>query len=404
MNPSSSGWITKHQPVIKKSFKELNSDLNGFYELLLQSGFIYGVSVTTVSYGVSEPLKWNETERAKLNFFDSLYCIYYQKYGDDTHFFKAITTYYKQLDPKNHLYFTRFSKLKPNASSLEKIIQERIQTNEHVLQKNFSNLITNALLFIDVLAFQHYLENEENISDYASELEATLMNVIWLALMQKEEKELYDKLLLKLFEKSLRYNRNLKQEAQNLDQVPLETYTDLLEKRYLLDLAALAIWDDVKLDKTEYLFLKKFGNLLKLPNEIVEQSTTYVHTFIQANRKRISYLNYSNPVKHFYTQTSQTVKTLILRNKKRLLQELSESKDLVLLLGQSTVRDLNKVEKKRVKSQLLDICKSIPSLAIFMLPGGGILLPLLVKFIPELLPSAFNENRIETQNPEDTEI
>ncbi|RZN76658.1 MAG: hypothetical protein EVB12_06305, partial [Winogradskyella sp.] len=39
--------------------------------------------------------------------------------------------------------------------------------------------------------------------------------------------------------------------------------------------------------------------------------------------------------------------------------------------------------------------KSIPSLAIFMLPGGMLLLPLFVKFIPKLLPSAFDENRIE---------
>ncbi len=66
-----------------------------------------------------------------------------------------------------------------------------------------------------------------------------------------------------------------------------------------------------------------------------------------------------------------------------------------MLLGQSTYRDLNKAEKKQVKAQLLDICKSIPSLAIFMLPGGGVLLPLLIKFIPELLPSAFNDNRID---------
>jgi hypothetical protein len=56
------------------------------------------------------------------------------------------------------------------------------------------------------------------------------------------------------------------------------------------------------------------------------------------------------------------------------------------------VRDLNDVEKQKVKEQLLDICKSIPSLAIFLVPGGSILLPILIKFIPKLLPSAFNEN------------
>ena len=77
----------------------------------------------------------------------------------------------------------------------------------------------------------------------------------------------------------------------------------------------------------------------------------------------------------------------------RLTKEISESKDLMILLGQSAIRDLSKEEKQQVKGQLLDICKTIPSLAIFILPGGALLLPLLVKFIPKLLPSAFNENK-----------
>lgn len=49
---------------------------------------------------------------------------------------------------------------------------------------------------------------------------------------------------------------------------------------------------------------------------------------------------------------------------------------------------------KKVNDQLLDIFKSIPSLAIFLLPGGALLLPIVIKFIPKLLPSAFDDNRI----------
>ena len=48
-----------------------------------------------------------------------------------------------------------------------------------------------------------------------------------------------------------------------------------------------------------------------------------------------------------------------------------------------------------MQEQLMDILKSIPSLAIFLLPGGAILLPLFITFIPKLLPSAFDENRID---------
>jgi ABC-type proline/glycine betaine transport system permease subunit len=67
----------------------------------------------------------------------------------------------------------------------------------------------------------------------------------------------------------------------------------------------------------------------------------------------------------------------------------------MVLLSQSTVRDLSKEESKQLQEQLIDVIKTIPSLAIFMLPGGALLLPLFVKLIPKLLPSAFDDNRIE---------
>jgi hypothetical protein len=63
----------------------------------------------------------------------------------------------------------------------------------------------------------------------------------------------------------------------------------------------------------------------------------------------------------------------------------------MILLAISTRRDLDEKKRKKVKKQLLDICKTVPSLTIFF-PGGSLLLPILIKFIPKLLPSAFNEN------------
>ena len=85
---------------------------------------------------------------------------------------------------------------------------------------------------------------------------------------------------------------------------------------------------------------------------------------------------------------------LILRNSKRLLKEIKGSQELVRLMTKSTHTDLNAQEKKKIQEQLLDIFKSIPSLAIFILPGGAILLPIFIKLIPKLLPSAFDDNRI----------
>ena len=90
--------------------------------------------------------------------------------------------------------------------------------------------------------------------------------------------------------------------------------------------------------------------------------------------------------------TLDEVKGLLNKNKARFLKELAESREVVYLLQKSRKTTLTEIEKTKVKEQLLDICKAIPSFAIFMLPGGALLLPLLIKLIPDILPSAFRED------------
>ena len=91
----------------------------------------------------------------------------------------------------------------------------------------------------------------------------------------------------------------------------------------------------------------------------------------------------------------EDIKESIHKNKKRLAKELRESKELLQLLKKSTYKKLSDEEKTKVKEQLLDICRGIPAFTIFMLPGGALLLPLLIKLIPDILPSAFKEDSKE---------
>ena len=88
----------------------------------------------------------------------------------------------------------------------------------------------------------------------------------------------------------------------------------------------------------------------------------------------------------------EEIKTLLHKNKLRLAQELKQSKEAVYLIKKSTHSHLTEEEKGKIKIQLLDICKAIPAFAVFMLPGGALLLPLLIKLIPDILPSAFKED------------
>lgn len=91
----------------------------------------------------------------------------------------------------------------------------------------------------------------------------------------------------------------------------------------------------------------------------------------------------------------EEIKILLQRNQKRLYKELQQSKEAMSLIRKSTHTSLNEEEKEKIKAQLLDIFKAVPAFAIFLLPGGALLLPLVVKIIPDILPSAFQEDMEE---------
>ncbi|MHA7057720.1 LETM1-related biofilm-associated protein [Aquimarina sp. M1] len=393
MNPSAAGWIDK---FLRDFDVEVISrfSLDMLYPKLREIGFIYGTSIDIALKQQSEII-YSEEEKTKINLFTALVVTYYETIdnGDPKDCIKALIEFYEYLDTKRS-FFSFIQVLTTSTSEkLEKILHTRIQTNESIFKKNFSHLLTNALLFIDVLAFEHFLIHDKNPIAYATALEESLTNIVFLALNSKIEKDNHDELLVKLFASSVRYTKINTDEDASFDQIDLEQYTDELEKRYILDLTSLALWNDKEIDMGEQGFIRALGAELNVSNPRVMESLYSVQSFVKEHKEEISFFNYSNPAHHFYKQTSRTVSVLILRNRKRLIKEISESKDLMILLGQSAVRDLSKEEKQKVKQQLLDVCKTIPSLAIFILPGGSLLMPLLIKFIPQLLPSAFNDNK-----------
>lgn len=395
MNPSTSGWIDKQLHLLEQDPYLFTINEEAFYEQLLDAGFIYGIPALSIFDVDNTAIYWTENEIAKVNLLNALAFVYYKQNKDLTNLSSTLLTFYSKLKiVSKGLFFKELTSDSLNIK-LEKVIRARVQTNESVLEKQFSHLITNAFLYIDVLVFKHYLTEKKEPLTYAKQLEEILMNTIWMALNQKMSKGEYDYLLVKIFEKSLSYSKNLIPSSFEISGLPLTSITDYFTKRYLLDLCSIAVYDDATIDQNERRFITALTVALELDPKMVEKSLQKIINFVAIHKENIPYFNYSNPVQQFYTQTHKNVRFLILKNKKRLVKELSESKDLLQLLRKSTFEELSIEERKRVKEQLLDICKSVPSLAIFLLPGGGLLLPLLVKFIPELLPSAFQENKIK---------
>ncbi len=400
MNPSASDWIPKFLDHFEK--QKLISDFkdeNFFYKKLKSSGFIYGVSVQALPNESVSHLKLTMEEFTKINLFHTLLYTFLNSKPDASFedAFTAIIDFYATIEKGKKGFFQKLTLSLSGSNNLEQILSARLQEANNVLKKNTTSLITYALLYTDVLAFRTFLKSPENLKSYINELESTIISCSFLALTSKEKKNKSDLQLLELFESSSEYLNDKTNSSQifTLEGIQYLTQKDKLEKRYLLDLCVLAVKDDHEIDASEYQFLLQLILVLQFSEIELTQSILDLNRFSEIHSTKIQLFKYSNPVNQFYKQSTKTVKTLILRNKDRLAKELEESGELLLLLGQSAVRDLTTEEKTKVKDQLLDVCKTIPSLTLFLLPGGTLLLPLLVKFIPKLLPSSFQDNRIE---------
>ncbi|ALJ04791.1 hypothetical protein APS56_06500 [Pseudalgibacter alginicilyticus] len=389
MNPSANGWIKKLLQDLKKNHHFLSFNGEVFYNALRTCGFIYGSNALPVAE-VFKKEDLSEEEICKVNLCIAfLYTHNYSK--TDTPFVNSVIDFYSEINELKTSFFGGLIGSKKSDELLEKIIHKRTQIDPNILTKNFNYFITNALLFVDILAYQYYLKNNSISEIYIKNLEASILAISVSVLDSKENKSTYDQSLIKLFESSLRYQNHTN---VNYDDA-IKNINTLQEKYYILDLACMATWSDCIIDSNEQRFLIKLGNDLQLKPLRVHNSIETINKFYTTHKDNIVLLSSKNMVKSFYNNSSKMVMKLITRNSKRLYQELKDSKELMVLLTYSTRRDLTPEESKKVQDQLLDIFKSIPSLAIFLLPGGALLLPLVIKFIPKLLPSAFDDNRVE---------
>jgi len=395
MNPSTNGWI--ENLCSQLSSKALPYKNYGqLYKALKNFGFIYGVNVDATS-ALNKIHKYSEDELAKINLVTALYHIFYFKYDsvDFSKFLNALLDFYEKLEVADLSLWDRLLIGKSQNTKLERLINDRIQIDDNLLSRSFNKSITNSLLFVDVLTFDRYLDcdGDLGVKSTAANLEQIIVGTLYQSLNSKSKVSDYDKEVIEIIETSSSHE----DEALEVEDLIYDINYNIndQEKKYLIDLMCLSVWDDEVLEKSEFQFLKSLANRLDVPTAAINEGLIEVSRFRKKNRKTILLFQQTNPITNFFENSSQLVNKLIRRNSKRLVKELRQSKDLLYLISKSTHTDLTKEEQKEMYAQIVDILKTIPSLAIFMLPGGAILLPIFAKLIPNLLPSAFDDNRIK---------
>ncbi len=280
---------------------------------------------------------------------------------------------------------------KSESLTLERRIQQRIFSTENkikFMQRNDFKI----LFFVDYFAFNHLLDNDLN----SSFIPAFKYNIA--------------SLLRPLFNKAKK-NRNEKYFWKKIEQESSQTNvkdeSDALvfkqsEKKYRFEFFYLSIWLDMDFSSSEQ---NLFDNLLPafyLNESEQMESIEFIEHYIFSEEKRI--FHFHPKVKQLKLKLQTNIQAQLQRNKEKISKEIVESRELLVLLRKSTKMSLNMDEKAKVREQLMDILKVIPSFSILMLPAGTVILPLILKILPKktLYPSSFLDDdfKIETQKEE----
>jgi len=144
--------------------------------------------------------------------------------------------------------------------------------------------------------------------------------------------------------------------------------------------------------------IENVSNKLNLTAEKLEELYFTVAEFFTVHNQCLEFLKNNAAVRQFQDYMNDKIVKLVKKNVDKIMTEIEETKELSELLLKAATKQLTAEEKQKVQDQLIDVAKSIPALTIFALPGGGLLLPILIKVLPfNILPSSFQDEPVLLQ-------
>ena len=165
-----------------------------------------------------------------------------------------------------------------------------------------------------------------------------------------------------------------------------------LVRRYFLELLLMTLIAGGTSAEESRTFMDIVTQKLDLWDDELNQSQTAMEVFLLNQQENLPFLREESKFKSIGDKLKERAALAVRKNLDRLVQEINETKELYELLMKSTKTSLTQDERNKVQAQLMDIIKTIPALAIFALPGGGVVLPVLIRLLPfNLLPSAFED-------------
>lgn len=414
MKPDEKGWLKEYLEFRKDLLKDLTLKKKGshpehsLYSIIQPTGLMYGQTVGHIEHPNAG--EWGEKDKMKILLAESLISsslLFYDKPVNNPEelsqvFFKTIENignFYNNIFPELATPSkTLFGKRRSPLELAEKILEKRIDRTTDFKGNFWIYFFHNSLLFLDVFIFGQWIHTNADriVADFfryeREELRFSIVKVIAAAahsdnVVDYEERKLFEyfiqgtdlagdkkKEALQIFEKGV-----------EIDSINLPSENSWILKKFFLEIAILTTWADKKVEKAEQDFLKQFSYYLGFTDEDLENSMIAIEGFVLEHWEQLEYLqgkqDYNRVSEHFINRISKITE----KNKSRLLKEIQNSEDILMLLKKARTEELTHDESERIRQELLVILKTIPTFVIISLPQRFLTLPMLLKILPKNL-------------------
>jgi hypothetical protein len=413
MDPRSKGWLKEYLEFRQELLQGLTAEGRKFshpdhslYRLIQPTGIMYGRPVHTFDHPDSS--QWDEKDRMKILLAESLVSsslLFHDKPVNNPDEMSDITmrTLESIANFYNHVFpelatptKTLFGRKKSSLELAERILEKRIERTTEFSGNFWTAFFHNSLLFLDIFIFGQWIHTNADkiVSDFfkyeREELRTSLAKIIAAAAHSNHIIEFEERKLMEFFLQSAQLSPEKKKECQeifekgiDIENINLPTNNSWLLKKYFLEIAILTIWADKKVEDIELAFLRRLAGTLFFSEDDLENSMIAIEGFVLENWEELGHLQNKKDFSEVSDQFIKRMARITDKNKNRLLKEVKESEELMSLLVHARSRELNDLEKQRLRLMLIDVLKSIPTFVIISLPQHFLTLPILMQILPK---------------------
>lgn len=419
MRPDEKGWLQEYLDFKKDALKDLSQKKRGshpehsLYRIIQPTGLMYGQNVGHLDYPNAE--NWSEKDKMKILLAESLISsslLFYDKPVKTPEELSQV--FLKTIENIGNFYNNIFPELAIPGKSLfgkkrsplelaEKILDKRVERTIEFQGNFWTYFFHNSLLFLDVFIFGQWIHTNADriVADFfryeRDELRFSIVKVIAAAAHSDNTVDFEERKMLELFIQSSDLNTERRKEALTVfdkgievEEINLPSENSWILKKFFLEIAILTTWADKKVEQAEHNFMKRFCSYLGLSEDDLDNSLIAIEGFVLEHWEQLDYLQ----DKQDYNQVSEDfisrISKIAEKNKTRLTKEIQEREVVSALLRKARTEELSAEENERIRHELIDILKTIPTFVIISLPQRFLTLPVLMKILPKNL---FTEER-----------